>query len=104
MSKKLVNEGQNLFDVTLQNYGSLDAIFDLMGDNGFDINTDLRGGLVVTIDDSKVADRIYVNQLERSGVSVGGGDPIVDPLLETALQDDYSVFITDDNNNRVTID
>ena len=49
-----VKENQNIIDVCLQNYGSLESLFDLANDNSLSLNADLVVGQELTIDDALV--------------------------------------------------
>jgi hypothetical protein len=106
VTKKNITNGQNSFDATLQFYGTIESLFDFLEDNNFEINTELKGGLTVDIDSDKIADKIYVNQLESSGTAAGSGEgsEVQDPLLTTALQQDDGTFLISDTNNYITVD
>ena len=50
MSKVKVLEAQNLFDITVQEYGQIDSVFQLASDNGINgIDTDPDTGTILNI-------------------------------------------------------
>lgn len=44
-----VQDGQNLADIAIQEYGSLEALVDLAAENGISVTTDLKAGQELTI-------------------------------------------------------
>lgn len=57
LNKYIVQEGQSLYDVALQKYGTLDELFTIFVDNPtIDINTDLQALTELLIDDTIVGD------------------------------------------------
>jgi len=69
---------QTLFDVTLQEYGSIEALFDLIQDNGKQgVNDSLYTAEVLTIDSTKVKSQPIVNLYlakQINPASAGGED------------------------------
>lgn len=62
LNKYIVQEGQNIFDVVLQKYGTLDELFTIFVDNPtLTINTDLLGLQEVLIDSEIVGDEDIKN-------------------------------------------
>jgi hypothetical protein len=49
-----VEEGQNIFDVTLKLYGSIDNVFDLLTQNKLDFNSKLQGGQMINVSNDGV--------------------------------------------------
>ena len=94
--KKTVQQGQNIFDVTLQYYGDIEALFDFLNDNDFDTSTKLSGGLNVEITETNIKNRIIVNEFSKAGSSASSGEDTPDLTLTNSLCDDLIVFLTDD--------
>ena len=76
-----VNQGQNLLDIALQEYGSTEALVDLVFDNNLEIDSVLAGGDELLIDDSKVINADVVRYFIDQGIKVNTGEleAIVEP-------------------------
>ncbi len=68
MTQITVREGQSLLDISLQYYGSIDAIVGLAQDNGLTIGAPLHHGMVLVIDPDKIIDNQIVLYYRRGGV------------------------------------
>ena len=44
-----VKEGQSIFDITLERYGNIDEIFEIIETNGFTLNTLLNSGQILNV-------------------------------------------------------
>ena len=52
MTNIIVQEGQSIFDLVIQHYGSLDFLVQFCFDNKIGIDTDLTAGQVVVVDET----------------------------------------------------
>jgi hypothetical protein len=52
VSKAIVTEGQSIYDVALQEYGSAEAVFDLLKDNNLTLDTTLVAGQELSINEA----------------------------------------------------
>lgn len=63
LEKYIAQEGQSIFDVVIQKYGTLDELFAIFADNeALTINTDLTGLQEVLIDGEIVGDLTIKNK------------------------------------------
>ena len=81
----IIQEGQNIFDVTTQKFGTLENLFDFLSDNDLFLNTKLKSGQEILINNSNKGDEnvksfvslnalIFNNNQGRSLPPVFGGD------------------------------
>ncbi|MCX6232122.1 MAG: LysM domain-containing protein [Bacteroidetes bacterium] len=63
--------GQTLFDVALQYYGAIDAVFKLAEDNGItDITSPLNSGIEMVIDESYSFNKNVSDYYSKNGVNI----------------------------------
>lgn len=74
MPKINVNQGQNLLDVTLQEYGSIEGVINLVFDNELTLNDTLIGGQELTIDESKTVTPDVVQYFVSQKIKVNTGE------------------------------
>lgn len=96
MSKKNVEikHNQNLFDVVIQYYGSIEAIQDFLADNPHIIGIDafLTKGTVVKIDDSKISDRQNINYIQTNNLTIATGDSVNgDGINYWGIEEDFVI-------------
>ena len=84
-----VNQGQNLLDIALQEYGSTEGVINLVFDNSLDINSPLAGGDELVIDDNKVINAEVVKYYIDRKLKPNTGEP--------PPQEDLSLGIFDDS-------
>ncbi len=69
MSNIIVLNGQSLFDIALQEYGSIEAVFQLADDNGITNITDsLIPGTELIIDENMIIDKNVVNYYKNNAI------------------------------------
>tara|TARA_R110002020_G_scaffold43903_1_gene127059 strand:+ start:336 stop:674 length:339 start_codon:yes stop_codon:yes gene_type:complete len=74
-TKIIIQEGQNLFDVVLQEYGTLANIFTIFADNpALDINTDLVPLSEVIIDSEGIGDEVIKTSYRRIAYTTNNAD------------------------------
>jgi len=76
--------GQTIWDIAVQEYGTLEAVFQLQGDNALvipDLNTVLTPGtaLVIQIEDPAGIDGALRKMLNDAGVVVNSREPYTAP-------------------------
>jgi hypothetical protein len=71
----VVSEGQNIIDLAIQMYGSVDGIFQLMNDNQIqNVNIALQTGIVLKFDKTQIIDPDVLKVYNKKGVIVNTGD------------------------------
>jgi hypothetical protein len=94
MKTIMISEGQNLFDLALQQYGSIEGIFWIIEDNITVVNSidaSLVAGMVLNIRDA-VIDSEVINYYERNKTQVNTGDPAGDEGIEFwGIEEDFVV-------------
>lgn len=89
MEKEIVSEGQTLLDLAAQKYGSIEAVFALAKDNGFDsITDDVEAGTMIAIDSSKVRDNETVSFLRKNNLRLNTGSSIL-TISERVFDDSF---------------
>jgi hypothetical protein len=89
MREILVYEGQNLVDIAIQEYGSLEGVWQLLIDNSFlqTIDYHLKAGQVLKIDDSKKIRGDIVEYFDKRGIKINTGE---DFLFFAEFSDDFN--------------
>ena len=74
MKQVIIQEGQSLVDVALQELGSIEGLFALLGANpGLDLDSDLEAGQKVLVNESDIVNQDIVDYYHRKGISPNGG-------------------------------
>lgn len=74
----VVKDGQTLLDLATQKYGSIEAVFELAKDNGFDnITDDIVAGHLLTIDERKVVKQSIVDYYVDRQIDIVTGSSIL---------------------------
>lgn len=93
LEKYIVQEGQNLYDVVLLKYGTLDNIFTIFVDNAsIDINTDLQALDELLIDTEVVGDNEIKGQYIRTTFITNNADADFIPFIDTKQFNDLVPF------------
>lgn len=89
LNKYITQEGQNIYDVVLQNYGTLDELFTIFADNpALTINTDLTGLQELFINSEIVGDEtIKNNYLTTSRVTNNADNNFVAVINQKQFED-----------------
>lgn len=58
--KYITQPGQNLIDVSMQHFGSVESIVELCLDNNLDVGQDISAGTELTIDEAHIVDKRLV--------------------------------------------
>lgn len=93
MSKVTVRQHQTIWDIAIQETGSVDAAFAIVRRNGMDINTPLSVGQVLHVD-APVADAAVVEHYRQQGIRPVNG---LRPEEQAKLPADYD---SDDFDNK----
>ena len=101
----IVKEGQNIFDVTIEAYGSINYLFDLLSDNGLNVDSELYSGMELIIDRTK-GDNEIVNKIIKNNITLNNN---LRELIEVVEEIIYRVTTdgkyrsTTDGNTRIII-
>ena len=71
-----ITAGQSLLDVTLQELGGLDALFDLADANGLGVTDALAPGLVLAVPDSALGQPVVAAYFGGRGQRINTGGPV----------------------------
>jgi hypothetical protein len=92
--------GQSIYDICVQTYGSLDLLYKLIQDNNFpNINTTLQPGTTLQWDSSQITDNSFYGYLQRNSLNIGTAltpeeqNAIVEQFL---LQEDGDLILQED--------
>jgi hypothetical protein len=80
VSQTTISAGQSLVDVAIQEYGSLEALFDLADANDLAITDVLTPGRVLVVPNSAATVPALVDYFRQRGLRVNTGAP-VPPLI-----------------------
>lgn len=99
LNKFIVQEGQNLYDVVLQNYGTLEEIFTIFVANpSIDINTDLVALQELKIDDTITGDTDIKGQYIRTAYVTNNADAGFIPIVDQKQFNDGDPFDFNDGD------
>ncbi len=89
MKEVVVYEGQNLVDIAIQEYGSLEGVWQLVRDNSFlqTIDYDLKAGQKLRIDTSKQIRNDIVTFFDQRNIKINTGS---DFLFFAEFNDDFN--------------
>ena len=73
MKKITVNSGQNIFDICLQEFGSIEALVGLAHDNNIRIDADLEAGQELLINEARIVAPRIVNFFNEKGLDINSG-------------------------------
>lgn len=102
MAKYIVKQGQNIYDVALQLYGSIEGLFDLLITNeNLSLNDDLTPGQELEYHDYFIVNRPIKNEIDNNKYVVANGESNIyftEPIegasiLIKAVEDTTSVVI-----------
>jgi hypothetical protein len=72
--KYILQPGQNLADVAMQEYGSIDALLQLCIDNGLEIGQEVLPGIELVLNESNKIDKRLIEQYKSIEYKVAGGN------------------------------
>lgn len=94
--------GQSIYDICVQTYGSLDLLYKLIQDNNFpNINTTLQPGTTLQWDTSQITDNSFYGYLQSNSLNIGTAltpeeqNAIVEQFL---LQEDGDLILQEDES------
>jgi len=93
IEKYTVQEGQSLYDVVTQKYGTLDNLFTIFVDNpSLTINDDLTALQEVNIDTNITGDQSIKNQYTRLSFVTNNADGNYTPVIDQKQFNDLTPF------------
>lgn len=99
MSTYTVKTGQNIYDVALNLYGSIEGVFDLLISNDISLDDTLVSGQELAYHDSFVINQDVINSLDDADIVVKNGNTKVQ---ETDIQSVIEAWINTTNANVVS--
>ena len=86
----IVQEGQNLFDVTTEQFGTLEELFTLLIDNDLPVNTRLISGQELVINKIDVGDEDVKNFVVLKNITMNNAQGLkLPPLVGGDYNNDY---------------
>lgn len=86
-----VLEGQNLFDIAVQEFGTLEELFTFLIDNDFSVNTKLTSGQDVIINKVNIGNEDIKNFITLQNITMNNDQgEKVPPLLSGDFSNDFS--------------
>ena len=86
----IVQEGQNLFDVTTEQFGTLEELFTLLIDNDLPINTRIISGQELVINKIDVGDEDVKNFVVLKNITMNNAQGLkLPPLVGGDYNNDY---------------
>ena len=94
----IVKDGQNILDVCLQAFGSLEQLFILLNDNDLVVNNILRSGQDLTINNENIGDELIKNFVSLNNIvynnsqntDADGNSSFLPPVIGGDYNEDYS--------------
>ncbi|KKN36707.1 hypothetical protein LCGC14_0770950 [marine sediment metagenome] len=91
----LVQEGQNIFDIATENFGTLEQLFVLLNDNNLAVNAKLISGQELVINKINVGDENIKNFITLQNITLNNDQGEKEPPL---LGGDYNADYGNDYN------
>ena len=86
----IVLEGQNLFDIVTENFGTLEELFTLLNDNDLAVNAKLISGQDLVINKINIGDENVKNFVVLQNITMNNDQgEKVPPLLSGDYSNDY---------------
>ena len=86
-----VLEGQNLFDIGVQEFGTLEDLFILLNDNNLSVNTKLISGQQLTVNKVNIGDENVKDFVVLGNITMNNAQgEKVPPLLAGDYNGDYN--------------
>lgn len=87
----IILEGQNIFDIVIENFGTLEELFTLLNDNDLAVNAKLISGQELVINKIGVGDNNIKNFVTLQNITMNNDQgEKVPPLLSGDFNSDYS--------------
>ena len=87
----IVQDGQNIFDVTTEQFGTLEELFVLLIDNDLPVNTRIESGQELVINKVNVGDEDVKNFVVLKNITMNNFQGLkVPPLLAGDYNNDYN--------------
>lgn len=87
-----VLEGQNIFDISTQEFGSLEDLFVLLNDNSLSVNAKLISGEELTVNKVNVGDEDVKKFVVLKNITMNNAQGLkVPPLLSGDYNGDYNL-------------
>lgn len=86
-----VLEGQNLFDISTQEFGTLEELFVLLNDNSLSVNAKLISGQSLTVNKVNIGDENVKDFVVLKNITMNNAQGLkVPPLLAGDYNGDYN--------------
>lgn len=86
-----VLEGQNIFDIGVQEFGTLEDLFILLNDNDLSVNTKLISGQQLTVNKVNIGDENVKDFVVLGNITMNNAQgEKVPPLLSGDYNNDYN--------------
>lgn len=69
-----IHSGQNILDICLQEYGSVEALMQLARDNNMSIDAELQAGQELLIDENNIVDKQVAALFARDNIKINTGE------------------------------
>ncbi len=87
----IILEGQNVFDIVSQEFGTLEQLFTLLNDNNLAVNTKLISGQELVVNKINVGDENVKNFVTLQNITMNNDQgEKVPPLLSGDYNSDYN--------------
>lgn len=88
-------DGQNLFDIAIQSFGTLEQLFTLITDNNLSLNTKLKSGQELVINKEGIGDDNIKNFITLQNIVMNNDQGVRFPPL---LGGDFNIDFNNDFN------
>ena len=87
----IVQEGQNIFDITTESFGTLEQLFTLLNDNNLAVNAKLISGQELVINKINIGNEDVKNFIVLQNITMNNDQgEKVPPLLSGDYNNDYN--------------
>ncbi len=100
--KEAVIEGQNIYDVAIQEYGGIEGVFQIIRDNPeLTLDDDLQPGTKIKIDTTIASNKVMADYLKDRNIKVTTS-AIGEVVSGSFWIDEMGNLVIDENGNKVT--
>lgn len=89
----IVKNGQNIFDICLQEFGDLEYVFDIIKNNDITLNSNLQSGQELNIDNTGKINRSITEYIGSNNIILANNLLSSDITVETSLSIQWPVYV-----------
>jgi hypothetical protein len=98
----IIQDGQNIFDILLQEFGDLELLFDeLLIPNNLTVDSELKAGQQVYINTTGKGNEVVKNYVKRNNLSINNSNLIFETVVTEEIALQWPIYV--DLNEAINI-